>query len=165
VTVLLVLGIGLFLGGQALLASSFLHRVDPTTATIPAGAWFHVFEVQVLGGARIEGQFQDLEGRGVQVLVLAQEAYETYALTGVAEGLYSIEGISGRFLATLPASGTYYLVFAHAMGSEFADQEILVSFRILGVQADFLAAGLLLIVPGIGSTGIGLRARRARGSG
>jgi len=165
VIALLILGVGLFLGGQALLAASFLQSVQPTTATIPAGAWFHVFEVQVLGGGRIEGQFQESDGRAVQVIVLEEEAYRRYALTGVGEGLYQLEGTSGRFVAVLPESGTYYLVFAHASGFESADQEVLVSFRILGVEADFLAAGLAMIVPGIVCTGIGLRTRRSHDFG
>lgn len=151
----------MFLGGQALIASSFLQGVRATTATIPAGAWFHVFEVQILGGGRIVGQFQDADGRVVDVLVLDEPEYEVYALFGTGEGIFSMRGTSGSFVAILPDSGTYYLVFAHAAGFDSSEQEVLVSYRLLGVEPVFLGVGLTMIVPGIASTGMGLRAKRA----
>lgn len=162
---LLVAGV-LFLSGQALLTSSFFQGTQGTIATIPAGpTWFFPYHIKVLGSSRVSGQFADPAGGVVNVYVFGESQYEWYAFIGLGQGLFSTNGSSGTFSIDLPSSGTYYLVFAHGAGSEEARQEVRVSYRVAGIEPEFLGVGVPLIAIGIAGVALGLwwRDRQARG--
>ena len=81
-----------------------------------------------------------------------------------------LTGLDGRltsvgFAIDLPASGTYYLVFAHGAGSEDSAQDVRVSYRVAGIEPEFIGVGVPLIAIGIAAVGIGLwrRDRQAKG--
>jgi len=161
--VLLLIGGVLFLSGQGLLSASFLQGTQGTVATIPPGpSWFFVYQIKVLGSSRVSGQFADLAGDVVKVYVFGQTQYELYAFIGLGEGLFSVNGSSGSFSTDLPSSGTYYLVFAHGVGSEESAQDVRVSYRVAGIEPEFIGVGLGLIAPGIILVGVGLWIRERR---
>ena len=164
--VLLLVGGVLFLSGQALLAASFLQGAQGTVATIPAGpTWFFPYHIKVLGSSRVSGQFADPAGGVVNLYVFGETQYEWYAFIGLGQSLFSTNGSSGTFAIDLPSSGTYYLVFAHGAGSEDSRQEVRVSYRVAGIEPEFIGVGVPLIAIGIAGVGVGLwwRDRRARG--
>ena len=164
--VLLLIGGVLFLSGQGFLAGSFLQGTQGTVATIPAGpAWFYVYEIKVLGSGRMSGQFADLAGDVVNLYVFGERQYEVYAFIGLGRSLFSANGSSGSFAIDLPASGTYYLVFAHGAGSEDSAQDVRVSYRVAGIEPEFMGVGVPLIAIGIAAVSLGLwrRDRQARG--
>ena len=164
--ILLLVGGVLFLSGQALLAASFLQGSQGTVATIPAGPnWFYPYHIKVLGSSRVSGQFADLAGGVVNLYVFGESQYEWYAFIGLGQSLFSANGSSGTFAFHLPSSGTYYLVFAHGAGSEESRQEVRVSYRVAGIEPEFLGVGVPLIAIGIAGVGVGLwwRDRQARG--
>ena len=164
--VLLLIGGVLFLSGQGFLAGSFLQGTQGTVATIPAGpAWFYVYEIKVLGSGRMSGQFADLAGDVVNLYVFGERQYEVYAFIGLGRSLFSANGSAGSFAIDLPASGTYYLVFAHGAGSEDSAQDVRVSYRVAGIEPEFMGVGVPLIAIGIAAVGIGLwrRDRQAKG--
>jgi hypothetical protein len=71
-------------------------------------------------------------------------------------------GASGSFSANLPGSGTYYLVLAHGTGFEYSGQAVRVSYRVTGIQPEFLGIGLPFVAAGIVGVAFGLRARARR---
>ena len=155
--VLLLIGGVLFLSGQAFLAGSFLQGTQGTVATIPAGpAWFYVYEIKVLGSSRMSGQFADLAGDVVNLYVFGERQYEVYAFIGLGRSLFSANGSSGSFVIDLPTSGTYYLVFAHGAGSEDSAQDVRVSYRVAGIEPEFMGVGVPLIAIGIAGVSVGL---------
>ena len=163
--VLLLVGGVLFLSGQGFLAASFLQGTQGTVATIPAGpAWFYVYEIKVLGSSRVSGQFADLAGDVVNLYVFGERQYEVYAFIGLGRSLFSANGSSGSFAIDLPGSGTYYLVFAHGAGSEDSVQDVRVTYRVAGIEPEFIGVGLPLIAVGIAGVGVALwrRDRQAK---
>ena len=76
-----------------------------------------------------------------------------------SRSLFSANGSSGSFAIDLPSSGTYYLVFAHGAGSEDSAQDVRVSYRVAGIEPEFIGVGSALIAPGIALVGLGLRFR------
>ena len=155
--VLLLIGGVLFLSGQGFLAASFLQGTQGTVATIPAGpAWFYVYEIKVLGSSRMSGQFADLAGDVVNLYVFGERQYEVYAFIGLGRSLFSANGSSGSFAIDLPGSGTYYLVFAHGAESENSAQDVRVSYRVAGIEPEFIGVGIPLIGAGTASVGVGL---------
>jgi len=165
--VLLLVGGVLFLSGQALLAASFLQGTQGTVATIPAGpAWFYVYEIKVIGSSRVSGQFADLAGDVVNLYVFGERQYEVYAFIGLGRSLFSANGSSGSFAIDLPSAGTYFLVFAHGAGSEDSAQDVRVSYRVAGIEPEFIGVGVPLIAVGIASVSLALwrRDRQAKDS-
>ena len=163
--VLLLIGGVLFLSGQGLLSASFLQGTQGAVATIPPGpSWFFVYQIKVLGSSRVSGQFADLAGDVVNLYVFGERQYEVYAFIGLGRSLFSANGSAGSFAIDLPASGTYYLVFAHGAGSEDSAQDVRVSYRVAGIEPEFMGVGAPLIAIGIAAVGIGLwrRDRQAR---
>jgi len=161
--VLLLVGGVLFLSGQALLAASFLQGTQGTVATIPPGpAWFYVYPIKVIGSSRMSGQFAALAGDVVNVYVFGEKQYELYAFIGWGYGLFSVNGSSGSFATDLPTSGTYYLVLAHGHGSENSAQDVRVSYRVAGIEPEFITVASALIAPGISLIAIGLWMRERR---
>ena len=161
--VLLLVGGVLFLSGQALLAASFLQGTQGTVATIPPGpTWFFPYHIKVLGSSRMSGQFAALTGGVVNVYVFGETQYEWYAFIGLGQTLFSANGSSGTFAIDLPSSGTYYLVFAHGTGSEESRQEVRVSYRVAGIEPEFITVGSALIAPGIALVAVGLWIRERR---
>src|SRR5439155_11165855 len=75
---------------------------------------------------------------------------------------FSVNGSFGSFSTDLPSSGTYYLVFAHGVGSEESAQDVRVSYRVAGIEPEFIGVGLGLIAPGIILVGVGLWIRERR---
>ena len=161
--VLLLVGGVLFLSGQALLAASFLQGTQGTVATIPPGpSWFYVYQFKVIGSSRMSGQFAALAGDVVNLYVFGEKQYELYAFIGWGNGLFSLNGSSGSFAIDLPSSGTYFLVLAHGPGSENSAQNVRVSYRVAGIEPEFITVGSGLIAPGIALVGLGLWMRERR---
>lgn len=153
----------LFLTGQGVLASAFLQGAQGATASIPAGpAWYYVYRIDVLGPGRLAGTFEDVGGRVVDVQVFAERQYRSYEFIGLGYSLFSTRGSAGSFTVDLPGTGTYYLVFDHGAGFEGASQDVRVSYRLLGVEPDFLLAGAAFAAAGIGAVALGLRRPRLR---
>jgi hypothetical protein len=162
-TVLVFLGGILFLSGQALFAASFFQGADGAVAMIPAGpTWAYVYEIKVLGASRVFGQFADPAGGLVDLFVFEQAQYERFHFDGTGTSLSSARGASGSFSVSLPVSGTYYLVLAHGAGFEYSGQAVHVSYRVAGIQPEFLGIGLPFVAVGIVGVGLGLRARTRR---
>lgn len=150
----------LFLAGQAFVASAFLQGASNARATIPAGpAWFYVYRIDILGAGRLEGTFEDVAGRTVDMYVFAARDFPVYEFVGLGNSLYRTQGTAGSFAVGLPGSGTYYLVFDHGTGNEEAPQEVRVSYRLRGIEPEFLQAGLAFVVPGILAVAFGLKVR------
>jgi hypothetical protein len=161
--VLLLVGGVLFLSGQGLLAASFLQGTQGTLARIPPGpTWFFVYQIKVLGSSRMSGQFAALAGDVVNLYVFGEKQYELYAFIGWGSGLFSVNGSSGSFATDLPSSGTYYLVLAHGHGSENSLQDVRVSYRVAGIEPEFITVGSGLIAPGIALVALGLWMRERR---
>ena len=110
----------------------------------------------------MSGQFADLTGGVVNVYVFGETQYEWYAFIGLGQTLFSANGSSGTFAIDLPSSGTYYLVFAHGTGSEESRQEVRVSYRVAGIEPEFITVGSALIAPGIALVAVGLWIRERR---
>jgi len=161
--VLLLVGGVLFLSGQALLAASFLQGTQGTVATIPPGpAWFYVYQIKVIGSSRMSGQFAALAGDVVHLYVFGEKQYELYAFIGWGYGLFSVNGSSGSFAIDLPSSGTYFLVLAHGRGAENSTQDVRVSYRVAGIEPEFITVASGLIAPGIALVAFGLWVRERR---
>jgi len=161
--VLLLVGGVLFLSGQALLAASFLQGTQGTVATIPPGpAWFYMYQIKVIASSRMSGQFAALAGDVVNLYVFGEKQYELYAFIGWGHGLFSVNGSSGSFAIDLPSAGTYFLVLAHGPGSENSAQDVRVSYRVAGIEPEFITVASGLIAPGIALVGLGLWMRERR---
>src|SRR3989442_15144416 len=159
----LLVGGVLFLSGQALLAASFLQGTQGTVATIPPGpSWFYVYQIRVIGSSRMSGQFAAPAGDVVNLSVFGEKQYELYAFIGWGSGLFSVNGSSGSFVTDLPSPGTYYLVLAHGHGSENSPQDVRVSYRVAGIEPEFITVGSGLIAPGIAVVALGLWMRERR---
>ena len=112
----------------------------------------------------MSGQFADLAGDVVNLYVFGERQYEVYAFIGLGRSLFSANGSSGSFAIDLPGSGTYYLVFAHGAGSEDSAQDVRVTYRVAGIEPEFIGVGLPLIAVGIAGVGVALwrRDRQAK---
>lgn len=162
-SILLILGTALFLSGQTLFAASFFQGAQGELTTLPPGSqWFFAYEIKVLGPGRVGGQFADPAGGQVSVYVFREDQYKVFEFIGLGYDLFSVQAASGSFSALLPGSGTYYLVFAHGDGSEFASQPVRVSYWVAGIQPAFLGVGLGFIAAGIAGVAVGLSRRRPR---
>ena len=118
------------------------------TFTIPAGAeWYYVFEVNVLGGARLHVEFTAPLGQNIDVFVLDEPNYQTYINGGSVSAVISHLNAQGTtFDVTLPSTGKYYLAFDHGSLYESVDQEVRVTYRLNGIDPTFLVIGVVLIV-------------------
>jgi hypothetical protein len=116
-----------------------------------------VYEIKVLGAGRVFGQFADPAGGLVNLFVFGAAEYDRFVREGTSPSLSSAGGTSGSFSADLPGSGTYCLVLAHGDGFQVSGQSVRVSYRVAGIQPEFLGIGLPFVAAGIVGVGLGLR--------
>lgn len=151
VRLFLVLGAALFLAGQAVLATGSFPPTRGGAVTIQAGAnWFYVVEIHLLGSGRVTVAYEELSGRVVDVHVFPASQYRVYAFIGLGYALYSEQGTSGDFAVDLPQAGAYYLVVDHGSGFEETQQDVRLTYRVAGIDPDFLFVGLGMVAAGIG---------------
>jgi len=148
--VFLVLGGVLALAGGMLLVSSVLPTASEETIVIPEGPSNYVaYEVRILGSGRVSGSFEDTSGRVVAAFVFSEAAYQWYAFIGAGTPISEVRGAAGTFDATLPGSGTYYLVFAHPTWDDAATQVVRVRVVFDGVKPGFIEGSGVLLVLGM----------------
>src|SRR5207245_10595497 len=98
----------------------------------------------------------DLAGDVVNLYVFGERQYQVYAFIGLGRSLFSTNGSSGSVAIDLPSSGTYYLVSAHGAESENSAQDVRVSYRVAGIEPEFIGVGIPLIGAGTAGVGVGL---------
>jgi hypothetical protein len=110
-----------------------------------------VYEIKVLGAGRVFGQFADPAGGLVNLFVFVAAEYDRFVREGTSPSLSSAGDTSGSFS-----------VLAHGDGFQVSEQSVRVSYRVAGIQPEFLGIGVPFVAAGIVGVGLGLRARARR---
>jgi len=143
-----------------MLVSAFRPSSRAETITIPEGpSNYYAYELRVLGAGRVSGSFENADRRDVSVFVFSSSEYTWYAFIGAGTPIFHIRDAVGTFDVSLPASGTYYLVFAHPTWDDAATQVVRLRFAFEGIKSAPFVAGAILLVPGISLLVLGRRAR------
>jgi hypothetical protein len=153
-SILLVVGFGLTMG-------SFDSGVQTEQFTIPDGRdWYYYFEISLDSQGRISGDFIEVEGRSVDFYILNERQFYTYSIYGRSTFLLRITSWTGEFYLDIPSPGKYYMVFDHGPGHESFTQTVRVNYRVVGLWAPLLAAGVASTVVGAALLVWGITSRR-----
>lgn len=116
----------------ALWSSPLVPATGSATETIPTGNYYRFWETKMTANGHVSGSFEVQGGGAVELFIFTEDQYDKWASGNEPGGAIAhAVAPAGNFSLDLPGTGNFYLIVAHAPGSN-SEQTFSLTYKVEG---------------------------------